>query len=48
MNNIAWLLYEEKRYSDAYQWIMKALNLRPSNKSLLDTKKRIEEAIKSK
>ncbi len=48
MNNIAWLLYEQRDLDQAYQWITKALNIRPGNQALLDTKRNIEDALKAK
>lgn len=46
MNNLAWLLLQQGQVDEANRWIMKALSLQPSNNALLDTKNKIESAIK--
>lgn len=46
MNNLAWLLLQQGQLDEANRWIMQALSLQPSNNALLDTKKKIESAIK--
>lgn len=46
MNNLAWLLLQQGQLDEANRWIMQALSLQPSNNALLDTKNKIESAIK--
>ncbi|QPG06423.1 PEP-CTERM system TPR-repeat protein PrsT [Salinimonas marina] len=42
MNNLSWLLNQQGQQDDAYTWIKKALELKPNQKALLNTKKEIE------
>ncbi len=42
MNNLAWLLGQQNRLDEAHKLIRQALQLKPGNQSLLDTKSGIE------
>ncbi len=45
MNNLAWLLNQQGQQDEAYKWIKKALEVKPNQKALLNTKKEIEEKM---
>ena len=47
MNNIALLLLQDKQPDKAYKWISQALNIRPGNQTLSNTKSLIEDELKS-
>jgi len=46
LNNLAWIFYEKKEYSNAKSYIDKAVEFYPTNTSILDTATKIKLALK--
>jgi putative PEP-CTERM system TPR-repeat lipoprotein len=45
LNNLAWLLYEQKKLDEAKLYAAKALDLLPDNQNIIDTYNKINEAL---
>lgn len=48
LNNLAWALYEQKKYKEAKKYADRAYKVAPNHKSVINTKSKIDEALKVK